>query len=176
MTNDELLKYLNTCYREVVDKLSTQEKDGYQYAALVLLNNPERWTDVHTEDDFVRLLHAIGRRRNRQLFSNQARREQYGTRVTSPWEDDVEIEDMDQELEASWDEIPDKSTELRDQALEYIQLLPKAYRRLFVKVYIEGKTDQEVADETGVSKQRVSQMIHEGIQWIRDEIDFINGQ
>jgi len=64
----------------------------------------------------------------------------------------------------------DPREDIRVQVLDYIQILPRAYRPTFVLMFIEGMTYEEVALQTGMSTMGVHSLVKDGVQWIRDEL------
>ena len=67
----------------------------------------------------------------------------------------------------------DPREDLRIHVKEYIELLPHAYQEVFMLIFIEGLTLEEVATHTTWSVSRVNQFVQAGSDWIRDELQSI---
>ena len=67
----------------------------------------------------------------------------------------------------------DPREDIRTEVMDYIGLLPMAYRPVFVLVFIEGMTYEEAGTQAGISTMGVHKLVQDGVQWIRDELEAI---
>jgi RNA polymerase sigma factor (sigma-70 family) len=143
-----------------------QEDDYYQEASLQVLRDCQRYTCKESLD-FMKLFskHFYY---NRQQDRGHVARERQQYKVFS-------LEDYCDSMGEY--KLTQYSTDPREdsqmEAMEYIQLLPMVYRRVFMLSFIEGLDQAEVAQQLGITQGRVTQMIDEGGQWIRDELRMI---
>jgi RNA polymerase sigma factor (sigma-70 family) len=170
MTREQFELYVETAYAPMLKRIPEERRDSYQQAIIHIMEEHERY-DVEDDKNFQGLVHKCASLRYRQTdFNNRRKLENAGVTGIFPLGCANTNNDEDS---FDHDEAPDPSYEttvLRDRALEYIELLPKVYRQIFMKVYIEGKTAIEVSDELNLSQGRVSQMLTDGVVWIKDEL------
>lgn len=139
------------------------EDDYYQEASLQVLRDCQRYT-CRTDQDFTKLFGKHFFYVRRQDHGHIAReREQYKTYSLENY-----CDTMGEYKLTQYATDPREDSQL--EALEYIQLLPMVYRRVFILSFIEGLEQAEVAQTLAITQGRVTQMIAEGAQWIRDTL------
>lgn len=171
MTRDKLVKFLDTIYRNIVDRVEPESKDAYQRAAVRLLDHYEEY-ECETEAEFKSLIHSHARMLLRRDNSDEMRKQNSADFRQRFWQWGNNGDDESDVGE--WDPPMDESSRrMLQRALEYIELLPLVYRRIFIAIFIEGKSEQDVAIEAGVSPRRLYSLVQEGVQWIKDELKML---
>jgi DNA-directed RNA polymerase specialized sigma24 family protein len=169
MTREDVINYitrldgkLRTMYVDTID-----DDDYYQFACLALIEDHAKLT-AENDDQFCALLYTYLDTRRRQVLSNNAAAAELGT---LPLYIEDHLNERGEPINAAkgWTVNPWNTPRIK--AIEYIELLPHAYRQVFVPLFIEGLEESEVAAHLGITQPRVSQMVVDGVQWIRDELN-----
>jgi RNA polymerase sigma factor (sigma-70 family) len=148
--------------REVVKE--AHDDDLYQQASMDILRDCARYT-VECERDFLKLFCRYYLTLRRQHRANEQRhmRECGMTRSLTEYCDEMGEYTMTAHAE-------DPRTDSTAISFEYIELLPNYYRDVFVGLFIEGLTQAELGERLGVTNQRVSQLVEEGVAIIQAEL------
>lgn len=166
MTEYQVEWYLGTLKTALQRELvrDTADDDYYQQASMDLLRDCAKY-EVNNEKDFTGLFcRYFLTIRKRHVANHCARQREQG--ITYSLSD--YCDSMGDYHVYHFAEDPRKDPMI--EACEYIDLLPLAYRRVFLLLFVEGVTQQEASEVLGVTMQRVSQMVQEGSQIIRDEL------
>jgi RNA polymerase sigma factor (sigma-70 family) len=158
MTREQFESYLPV-YDRLINRASPEKQDGYQDAMNKLLHTYET-VECESAEHFKNLLTYRATNIDKQTYSNTQR---------SLKSADLQIVHLTDE---QFNQIPsnDGAALMRERVLEYIELLPKVYRGIFVSHYIDGLSLKDIAAENKIAPSRLTQMIAEGIQWIKDEL------
>lgn len=159
---DYLTRLQKDLQRETVKE--SHDDDLYQQASMDVLRDCARYT-VETDLDFIRLFcrYFLTIRKRQQINLYEQRRTQG---YVYPLDDYCNNMGECQ----LYHHTEDPRTDSTVMTLEYIELLPKQYREIFVLLYVEGWTQTEVGDHVGLTQARVSQLMEEGIEIIRAEL------
>lgn len=139
------------------------DDDVYQQASLDIYRDCQRYI-CHTAHDFTRLFcRYFLTIRSRWRYHDARETEQNKHYSLEEYRDSMGTYQLNHYSNDPRDDI-------RIEVLDYIQILPKAYRPTFVLMFIEGMTYEEVAMQTGMSTMGVHSLVKDGIQWIQDEL------
>ncbi len=140
------------------------DEDIYQRASMDILRDCDRY-DVQTGVDFIGLFCRYFLTIRKRDRSNQS---QHQRRLGSTYPLSNFCNKMGEcQL---YHHTEDPRTDSTTLTFEYIELLPKQYREIFVLLYIEGWTQAEVGEQVGLTQARVSQLVEEGTAVIREEL------
>jgi RNA polymerase sigma factor (sigma-70 family) len=158
MTREQFESYLPV-YDRLINRVSPEKQDAYQDAMCKLLHTYEH-VECESAEHFKNLISSRADNIGKQTYSNTQR---------SLKSADVEIVHLEDE---QFKQIPsnDGAALMRERVLEYIELLPKVYRPIFLSHYVDGVPLKEIAAENEITPARVTKMIDEGVQWIKDEL------
>ncbi len=57
--------------------------------------------------------------------------------------------------------------EIRETVETWIDRLPRAHARTLRLIYLDGRTQEQAAEEVGCSKANISRLHHQGLSWLR---------
>lgn len=169
MTDYQVEWYLKTMQRVLQRELVREANDDdlYQQASLDILRDCTRYT-INNEQEFKSLFCRYFLTIRKRHLSNgwRQQRDQGAVYPLSDYCDDM----GECKLHHYAD---DPREDPMVMAFEYIDLLPAAYRRVFVLLFVEGYAQAEASCMLNVTEGRISQMVKEGAQIIRDELAMI---
>lgn len=159
MTKPHLTDLLNRLYPAIVSSLEPDRIDSYQEAVEHLLKCHERYNPAD-DREFTLLLHKCA-----SLLYRRERSHRYD-HLKRAGATEVTIDDERDAVAGLYDTSAELAT-----AHEYIQFLPKVYRRVFHKVFVEGKGTVETSTEMHMTRQHINTMLTDGVRWIREELE-----
>jgi RNA polymerase sigma factor (sigma-70 family) len=166
MTKEQVEEYLTRLDSKLRQQHIVEPTDGdlYQRVCIILVRKADKLT-VTCDKDFEGMFYTFMANMRKRAASDAARQAERGN---MPESINDYLDDRGETRLKEW--VSDPWTSPRAQAIEYIELLPHCYRQIFIPVFLEGMTEAEVARMLGWSSMRVSQMIRDGLNWIREEI------
>ena len=166
MTPQDVEEYLTRLQKDLQRETIKESSDDdiYQHASMDILRDCHRYV-IQTDLDFIglfcRYFLTIRKRHQTNMYTH--RREHGHTYPLSDY--------CNQMGECQlYHHTEDPRTDSTMLTFEYIELLPKQYREIFVLLYIEGWTQAEVGEQVGLTQARVSQLVEEGMAIIRGEL------
>ena len=169
MESHEAVEYLERLDKKLRRALvrSADDDDYYQQASLELLNSVHKHT-AYTDADFMILFRWCFSLVKRRLRDHAKRHDaQFKTFSLEEYRDSMGSYQLNHYAN-------DPRHDKRQDAKEYIELLPVSYRPAFECVYVEGLTYEETAQRLGYSAEGIRQLLGRGVELIRTELEEIN--
>lgn len=168
MTPLDVERYLETIGKDLQLQLckTIPDDDIYQQASLDLLRDCGQY-HCPTDKDFTKLFC--------RYFLTIRSRQRYNAHCEGVIHKHYSLEEYRDSM-GSYQlnhYANDPREDIRTEVMDYIGLLPMAYRPVFVLVFIEGMTYEEAGAQAGISTMGVHKLVQDGVQWIRDELEAI---
>lgn len=168
MTPDDIERHLEVLGPDLRLQLcrTMQDDDIYQQASMDLLRDCEQYT-CETGKDFIRLFC--------RYFLTIRSRMRYNAHMESKLRKHYSLEEYRDSM-GNYQlnhYANDPRDDIRTQVMDYIELLPMAYRPVFVCIFIEGMTYEEAGSQLGMSDMNVHKLVKDGVGWIQDELKTI---
>jgi RNA polymerase sigma factor (sigma-70 family) len=140
--------------QEIMDVVESFElnEDAKQDAYVKLLESEEKeFTSTTHRDNYIRQLVFWTR-------SNEAAKEKNRARLLEDNQDLIRA--LYNSGNDEYAEDPVDIVEAEERMDAFLEILSDTYRRTFTRLYLDGLTPQEVADEEGVARNAIDQRVH----------------